>query len=78
MIGGPKPEAKIREGSSRAVWHCNCAACQCKSYSFTLYADGTVECGECGHAVPQLEVHIVPNLRRQRENQDRKSPHGNT
>lgn len=66
MIGGPRPEAKIRKGSDRAIWFCNCAACQCDSAAFTLYADGTVECEKCGHHLPQLEIHIVPNLKKKR------------
>lgn len=63
MIGGPKPEArKSNEGPT--IWHCNCAACRCNSSSFTLFADGSIECASCHHKVPQLEVHIVPNIRR--------------
>lgn len=65
MIGGPRPELKrIDEYDGPPLWVCGCAACVCDSHAFVLRADGSVLCERCRHPVPQLEVHIIPNLKR--------------
>ena len=65
MIGGPKPSVReIPAHDGVNMWVCGCTVCSCDSYSFALRSDGTVVCEKCRHAVPQLEVHIVPNLKR--------------
>lgn len=63
MTGGPKPQVRDLD-DRRSVWFCCCTTCECESHAFILGADGSVECATCRHLVPQLEVHIVPNLRK--------------